>query len=197
MSRPRLREIEPPNPTGICGCGCGQATGLMRDTHTARGYIAGEHARFVKGHKTPKSAPNDDHPLAQDAWFAGFVDGEGCFFIQAASGERNLRVGFTIGLREDDAAILHRIAEAFGGRVTRARGAVGNSRPKLQVAIYSFVGIQALVRYFDRFPLRAKKERDFEVWRRAVEVARAAPSPERDRALACLRQELREARRYA
>lgn len=39
-----------PNPSGLCQCGCGQATSVAAQSSTAHGRVAGEHTRFVPGH---------------------------------------------------------------------------------------------------------------------------------------------------
>jgi hypothetical protein len=40
----------PPNPSGLCGCGCGQATPIAT-AHNGNGIVRGEHVRYVKGHQ--------------------------------------------------------------------------------------------------------------------------------------------------
>src|SRR5437764_337649 len=39
-----------PNPSGLCMCGCGQRTPIARRSERARGYLRGEHVRYVMGH---------------------------------------------------------------------------------------------------------------------------------------------------
>jgi hypothetical protein len=193
VGRPRVREIEPPNPSGLCMCGCGDTTPVSKGTDTAAGRIAGEHIRYVFGHKPVARMPNLDHPLLQDAWLAGFTDGEGCFFV--GSPGRRARVGFTTALRADDGAILEEIQAALGGSLGRIAGR-GNQKPKKQLTLYAPINLRAAVAYFERFPLRAKKAADFEVWKHAVAVAASKPGDERDAALTYLQHQLREARRY-
>ena len=43
-------EIEPPNPGGLCQCGCGQPTSLAAVSQRATGDVAGTPQRFVYGH---------------------------------------------------------------------------------------------------------------------------------------------------
>lgn len=42
--------IEPPNPSGLCMCGCGEKTPIAKKTSYRRQLIAGEHVRFIAGH---------------------------------------------------------------------------------------------------------------------------------------------------
>lgn len=48
--------LEPPNPSGLCQCGCGQPAPLARQNHTKMGYVKGQPVRFIAGHnnKTPE-----------------------------------------------------------------------------------------------------------------------------------------------
>lgn len=39
-----------PNPFGLCLCGCGEPTGVARQTNTDRHMVKGKHVRFRPGH---------------------------------------------------------------------------------------------------------------------------------------------------
>lgn len=121
--------------------------------------------------------------LADDRWFAGFTDGEGCFSLNIHRHQvrqEGVRVGwkvsgvqpwFQIGLREDDEGILRELADEFGGTVTyhpRPKGDTSKRRGRYCWIASSKESLRALVDYFDRFPLRAKKRADYVVWREAV-----------------------------
>lgn len=123
--------------------------------------------------------PDATHPLQHDAWFAGFVAGEGCFFIGRDRREpygTYFVPALKIALRDDDVAVLYEIQAAFGGRIeehhiNRAMSQRGfNAQPQARWTTGGKVVLAGLVAYFDRFPLRAKKGDDFEIWREAVMV---------------------------
>lgn len=64
MNRPKCgpyaktRLLQPPNPSGICQCGeCGLTTSLATMSNVAIGNIAGEHVRFIAGHRRKGRRP--------------------------------------------------------------------------------------------------------------------------------------------
>jgi hypothetical protein len=143
----------------------------------------------------------------RDAWLAGFADGEGCFMLvqkrqDVQQGGKIVRydvIGvqpwFQLGLRADDHAVLLTLSEVFGGCVNYARRADGDARRARQIwTVSGKADLQRLVDYFERFPLRTKKARDFEVWRQAVDIYCAEGA--RDSRLPPLRQALMEGRAF-
>jgi hypothetical protein len=94
---------------------------------------------------------------------AGFVDGEGCFFID----ERGTRL--VVCLRLDDLPLLKRLRAELGypGRLNTdaERGA---RRPVALWTIGTRDGVDWLIDVFDRFPLWSKKQRDYQIWREAT-----------------------------
>lgn len=112
------------------------------------------------------------HDLTQDAWLAGFADGEATFVItrsgsQTAGRRRAWTPRFAISLRVDDIAALQALRGALGGSMQVCR-----KRPEAHpTATWTVTAKRDLVRlldYFDRFPLRSKKARDYAIWREAV-----------------------------
>jgi hypothetical protein len=131
-------------------------------------------------------------------WFAGFFDGEGCFTVKPTHRARRTATyvcSAEITLRADDAAILYEIVERTGiGRVHDKRGGDDPRRPN-PFSRWQFgkqAEARALVAIFDRYPLRAKKARDYAAWRRAV-LAHAAGDFV---LLEAARQELQRCRKY-
>jgi hypothetical protein len=82
------------------------------------------------------------------------------------------------------------LSETFGGARywQPASPATPNSSPQYHWRVTSKRDLAELVRYFDRFPLRAKKAGDYKVWRLAVAVYCAEGG--RDPRLAELREAL-------
>ena len=102
-------------------------------------------------------------------WFAGFTAGEGCFWL-GHTRERRFQVHFEIHMRDDDAAILYTIAGTLGcGKVYRRRPKKDNP-----AAGYYINDIESLnnivVPLFERYPLRAKKSQEFEIWKAAIKL---------------------------
>ena len=118
--------------------------------------------------RRPRSRVAKGGELAEDAWLAGFTDGEGSFGVYPDNGKGDGFVPrFVINLRADDAAILDALADTFGGTLRMKKS---DHYPQAQWRVLDKAGLRALVRYFDRFPLRAKKAHDYAIWRLAVEA---------------------------
>lgn len=110
-------------------------------------------------------------------YIAGFVDGEGCFALKFRRDVRHKRkntpiyfywdIEFVICLRQDDRGILEKI------RDTLSCGKVNNS-DKHGAVRYAVNDINDLsdkvVPFFQKYPLRAKKQFDFQLWKEAVEI---------------------------
>lgn len=98
-------------------------------------------------------------------WYiAGFVDGEGCFFIGKET------CSFIIKLRADDRDLLEWIQSQFGGigKIRDASGAIGNRNPQVALTVTRHVELVWLTEFFDVFRLVGKKRRDYAIWRDAV-----------------------------
>jgi hypothetical protein len=109
---------------------------------------------------------------SNDAWFAGFAAGEGCFQLVRRlreNGRTTHLPAFIIGLRADDAVVLEELAAVFGGRITIAK-ARGGSAPCCYWQVRAKADLVKLVAYFDAHSLRAKKAGDYTLWRQAVSI---------------------------
>lgn len=117
---------------------------------------------------------NDDRKITDDwgSWFAGFTDGEGCFYIGkdkrgSPSGKYNCR--FKIDLRDDDKAILEEICSTLGiGGTCDSSAYLNDGKGRHRFGVSAIADCVKLVEVFERFTLRAKKGRDFSIWRCAV-----------------------------
>lgn len=106
-------------------------------------------------------------------WLAGFIDGEGSFNIMP--NRKHYICRMTLRLRDDDTAVLREI---------RARTGIGNinhlppPRPEcggeVTWSVQSNRDCLSLIELLDVYPLRAKKARDYAIWREAVRLAATA-----------------------
>lgn len=132
-------------------------------------------------------------------WLAGFIDGEGSFIIHGA--ERK-QCRMCVKLRADDRAILDEIVERTGiGRVTHQPNNA-RTNPQYGWLVITKADCQRLVALLERYPLRAKKARDFEIWREAVRqwVAMAPRNGHKRNdwtGMAVLQDQLMEGRRFS
>jgi hypothetical protein len=109
-------------------------------------------------------------------WFAGFIDGEGTFVISKA----NINFGngvtytpiFRLHLRADDSEILKFLTDVFHiGYInyhSDRSDSVRNRKPLVALSIQSESHCLKLIEILDSHPLRAKKKKDYEIWKNAV-----------------------------
>jgi hypothetical protein len=112
-------------------------------------------------------------------WLAGFVDGEGCFLINEGRKGKyiNRNARFCLTLRSDDSPILEFINNYLGcGNCSRLADYRYEYTPKNRKSNSRFLVSNTddlsnkLIKFFDEFPLRSKKRRDYRVWKKAVKL---------------------------
>jgi hypothetical protein len=112
-------------------------------------------------------------------WLSGFVDGEGCFRLYFIHQKRPGKVfhspagRFELLVRDDDRPAIELVRSYWGFGNLYTRQASGRARAATKLFIGRAADLVQLVRHFDRFPLRAKKARDFAIWREGVAVLAA------------------------
>lgn len=150
-------------------------------------------------------------------WLSGFTDGEGNFHLcrhgkRLKAGKSNgFFASFRIGLRVDDKEILESI-QAFLGCGSlypwiNCRGRP-NDKPQVRLQIACIPDLAGkVIPHFERFPLRAKKAREFSIWKGAVRRIHAIQqrprrgrlprwAPEDAALLATLADQLRRAKQF-
>lgn len=106
------------------------------------------------------------------SWFSGFTDGEGCFMIILRKNGTAPNICFRIQLRADDKSILKEIHHTLGiGRTKDHKRKI--IRPNWNPAYIFEINkindiVNVLIPIFDAYPLRAKKLRDYKIWREAA-----------------------------
>jgi len=112
-------------------------------------------------------------------WLSGFVDGEGCFGIYCYKATDAsfgcLGFEFSIQLREDDMPILEQIKTflhcgqvGFSSRKkARSRGCNAMDQAKYTCRRLDDLCTK-IVPQFEQYPLKAKKKKDFEIWKEAL-----------------------------
>jgi len=115
-------------------------------------------------------------PVQRDAfghWLSGFVDGEGSFNVGyhiPRGGKTTLFVThLAIELRSDDLEILEEIKKYFGcGQPISFREFKNSSCQTARLQFFrSDEIVNSIIPHFDRYPLRAKKRRDYLIFREA------------------------------
>jgi hypothetical protein len=171
----KTKRTRPPRP--LCQCGCGELT-------TWRGHTRGwaHHAPgCYQRRRVPPHAPWVDTDPEFWAWFAGFVDGEGCFGIikSRTGGGHWPQPYFKIAVRADERPILEEIRDRLGcGRVSVHVPGGTTSNLQLKFELTSLSDCERLIEVLTAHPLRAKKRHDFATWSEAVaEKAKRGANP--------------------
>ena len=129
-------------------------------------------------------------------WLAGFVAADGCFH-SANDGKGHLQPRFVIHLRWDDVDILLEIQERLGfGNIYKKPSYRVGDKPAAQLQIAHVDSLAQLVQIFDAHPIRAKKQRDYEIWREMVHLCQQASDVRDKERLRFLHDKLRFVKRY-
>jgi hypothetical protein len=126
-------------------------------------------------------------------YLSGFSDGEGCFLLRFKQDHEGRRVtcnaSFDIKLRSDDCGVLSLIQSfwqcgyLYKYREDKRAGQEINGNPFSHFCVAKIHDLATVVvPHFERFPLLAKKSRDFAIWKEAVGVmSRVKSRPRRTR----------------
>ena len=101
-------------------------------------------------------------------WVVGFVDGEGCFYV-GINPHPEMSVGyqvlpeFRIVQHEWDVQVLHALKRFFGAGVVRR-----NREDRQELRIRELKALSRVVSFFERHPLKTKKNVDFKRFARII-----------------------------
>jgi hypothetical protein len=101
-------------------------------------------------------------------FLAGFVAGEGHFWISENNAGQSWACGFQLAQRDDNAALVASARRQAGCGDVRWCPPNGTSHPQVLWVLQSRHACFALARLLSRFPLLGKKAGDFAIWRAAV-----------------------------
>ena len=125
-------------------------------------------------------------------WPAGFLDGEASFLVRRDTNTGRLYPGLNVGLRADDGPLLRRIMERTGIGTIQGPWETKLGKPVLRWSVQARGDCLVLRDLLQRYPLRSKKRRDFEVWSRAVDAIYAGDQD----LLSTLKVEIEQVRRW-
>ena len=155
-------------------------------THPRIGPGDAQHRLYLRSemeslHKQLTSSPDISDTFGY--YLAGLTDGEGSFTINTR--DRNTansnEAHYKLTLRDDDAEIIITIREVLGfGTIRFRKSSSPNSNPSFSYEIARHMDAIKLIAIFDKFPLRAKKARDYAIWRAFV-IERSRPIPDQRR----------------
>ena len=106
-------------------------------------------------------------------WLSGFTDGEGCFNLGIQRNERGCahRIDFSISLRADDFPIIKLIQSYLQCGKVKSALPKRLGHPITTFFVYNIPSIRdVIVPHFEKYPLLAKKARDFMIWKQAAKL---------------------------
>ena len=107
----------------------------------------------------------------EGGYISGLTDGEGHFrasMMKTPGGNTTCRTEFKIDLRADDKGVLEWMQSYFGcGSISTPNRSEGNPLSNFSISSL-FDVLQSVVPHFDTYPLRAKKLKDYIIWRKIV-----------------------------
>lgn len=135
-------------------------------------------------------------------YFAGFTDGEGTFTIHPPYKKDRLdgwKTRFSIQLRLDDKDILCNLRDILKVGIIVERISRKNSsiNPQCCFTVSNISQLyHIIVPFFEKFTLRAKKKRDFDIWANAVRDKYELDYKEGNSSLEIAYNALKEERKY-
>lgn len=113
-----------------------------------------------------------DYPSVADGnYVSGLVDGEGCFKVSIVQrrGRWNFNPRFEVALRIDDSDILRWLITYFGCGEYNAAWRERSPSGRFTVSnLRDLLG--NVVPHFEAYPLRAKKQNDYVIWKGMLEL---------------------------
>jgi hypothetical protein len=110
------------------------------------------------------------YPTVQDDfghWLAGLIAGEGHFGIAPQRDTGTWKFRLHLGLRDDDRPTLEYIQRLTGLGRLYDKKTQGNTNPYTSWQVFAKPELAHLITLLERFPIRAKKARDYYIWRDA------------------------------
>jgi hypothetical protein len=119
------------------------------------------------------------------SWFSGFIDGEGCFSLKLSKDEHfkygiKITPSFQLGLVDYDKAVLEKIKEKMGGKIyLTSKEMIVKHAPyfnhlkqhgRITLTFTNRKEFDNLIKIIDSFPLKTKKQNDFELWKKGIAI---------------------------
>lgn len=118
-------------------------------------------------------------------YVTGFTDGEGSFTYSRSG--RQIAMYYALKVSAADRAILEQIHEFFHGvgRMYEVKGRApthnsGFTKAAILYRVTHREELTVIIAHFDKYPLRTKKLKAYEIWRTMVLLKRAYREPDRD-----------------
>lgn len=119
------------------------------------------YSRYYRTEKPSVEVKSSGKITFSTAWFSGLIDAEGCFTAVKRSGRASYRMRFTIKQKYEYEVFKH-LPYVCGE--DKKLGHVTNRDEVALFTIDAIKGLDLLVDYLDKFPLRSKKNVAYTKW---------------------------------
>ena len=153
---------------------CGDAVGEMRKMDEASIYAIVTDPPYLlsfmgKEWDTERTGASVSD-LVFRSWLAGFIAGEGYFRIHKEKNGDYYACNFGVHMRADEGPILRGLAKKTGAGTVTISAGDGHINPMARWVVQSKEDCWRIARLLDGVPFHAKKQREYDLWRRALDV---------------------------
>lgn len=113
-------------------------------------------AKIVLKHPLKWTSPN-----LKNSWLCGFTDAEGCFNVTLINRFKTyiqVQVRFILS-QKGELEILNKFTKLFGGKISYLKSYNGFNMT------VNLLKLQTVIEYFERHPLKTRKEKTFQYWK--------------------------------
>ena len=101
-------------------------------------------------------------------WLIGFIEGEGCFTFLSGSEKNQIVASFQLSLSIRDSDIIKKIHSKLG--MGKIHYATQRQSKSIRIRVTKIKDIKKLINILDRFQFRTKKEHDYILWKKGVDI---------------------------
>lgn len=116
--------------------------------------------------------------MGEDNWLSGFIEADGSFYVGIEEGRRKVRCNMTIEQKQEEKMTKESYSEVmreiggFMGVELREREQKESGRKYYRLRVERKEGVEKLIDYLEKRRLYSLKYRDYEDWKKVIEMKR-------------------------